>query len=195
MRRTALQPLGVYAVKTAHRAATPALLVDDRLWDLTPTADGPAFTLAPEDAVWGGKLNSSTGARRGVLVIQVTPAVAYAASFKADAVVARMGTLAKKRDVRKLSGLRRPDALQQTIAAVVPALPEQLMMNVVNPLSIVRTWEPEKQYRCPGCEAPVVLDAADRVRSHETPQGGSCTAIGDFVPHEQRIERLITTAS
>lgn len=195
MRRTALQPLDVYAIRTTRRAAIPALLVDDRLWDLTPTADGPAFALAPEDAVWGGKLNSNTGARRGVLVIQATPAAAYAADFKAEAAVARMGTLAKKRDVRKLSGLRRPDALQQTLAAVIPVLPDQLMMNVVSPLSVVRTWEPEKQYRCLGCEAPIVLDAANRIRSHETPEGGSCAAIGDFVPHEQRIERLITSAS
>lgn len=199
MRLSELKLRELYATKAASRAAIrrstgPALLLDTRLWELTPGPEGPSFFLAPADASSrSGVQDNSTGARRGMLVIQASPAAAYTKGFDEQAVADELGALGQQKDLGKLTRLVRRDAIDRVVGELRAGLPQALILNVIPLQAIVDPWQAAKKYRCPGsgCSAEVGLDAADRVRPHENDAGERCTASDVHMPAQARKASLI----
>jgi hypothetical protein len=200
MRLSELKPRELYATKAASRTAArrstgPALLLDTRLWELTPGSEGASFSLAPADASSrSGVQDSSTGARRGMLVIQASPASAYTKGFDEQAVADELAAIGQQKDIEKLTRLVRRDAIDRVLGDLRENLSPTLILNVTPLQALVDPWQAAKKYRCPEaatCSAEVSLDAADRVRPHENDQGERCAASLTHMSAKAREASLI----
>jgi hypothetical protein len=199
MRLSELKPRELYATKAPSRTAVrrstgPALLLDTRLWELTPGPEGPSFFLAPADAPSrSGVQDNSTGARRGMLVIQASPAVAYTKGFDEQAVAEELTVIGQRKDLDKLTRLVRRDAIDRALGELRAGLPKTLILNVTPLQALVDPWQAAKKYHCPGsgCSAQVGLDAADRIRPHENDAGERCVASDEHMSAQARKASLI----
>jgi hypothetical protein len=198
MRLSDLNPRELYATKAqrqeiARRSTGPALLLDTRLWDLTPGPGGSTFMLAPPDAPRSEMLNRDTGARRGMLVVQASPVAAFTKGFDEQAVAEELAAIGQQKVIEKLSLLVRRDAIERVLGELREALPPTLIINVVLLDSLVHHWEAATKYRCPEptCDAEVGLDAADRVRPHENGRGARCSASTLYMTAKAQKANLI----
>ncbi|QDN94983.1 hypothetical protein FNV58_01225 (plasmid) [Streptomyces sp. RLB1-9] len=199
MRLSELKPRELYATKAASRTAArrstgPALLLDTRLWELNPGPAGTSFFLAPADAQSrSGVQDSSTGARRGMLVIQASPAAAFTKGFDEQAVAEELAVIGQQKDIEKLARLVRRDAIDRVLGDLRENLPASLILNVTPLQALVDPWQAAKKYRCTeaACSAEVSLDAADRVRPHENDQGDRCAASLTHMSAKVRETNLI----
>ncbi|MEU9405559.1 hypothetical protein AB0E08_07630 [Streptomyces sp. NPDC048281] len=200
MRLSKLKLRELYATKAASRSATrrstgPALLLDTRLWELTPGPEGPAFFLAPADAPSrSGVQDSSTGGRRGMLVIQVSSTAAYAKDFDEQAAADELAAVGRTKGIEELNGLVERDDIERALGELRERLPAALVLNVTPLQALVDPWQAAKKYRCPGsgCTSEVGLDSADRVRPHENDGGGRCEASMAHMSAKAREDSLIT---
>lgn len=198
MRLSDLHPRELYATKAqrqemARRSTGPALLLDTRLWDLVPGSGGTTFTLAPPDAPRSEMLDRGTGARRGLLVIQASPAAVFTKGFDEQDVAKELSAIGRKKGGGKLARLLRRDAIEHVLDELRNSLPPTLIINVVLLDSLVHYWQAATKYRCPEptCGAEVDLDAADRVRPHENGQGERCSASAVYMTVKAQKANLI----
>jgi hypothetical protein len=199
MRLSDLAPRELYATKAQRQSAAlrstgPALLLDTRLWDLTPGPGGSTFMLAPPDSPRSGMLNRDTGARRGMLVVQAAPAAVYSKGFEEKAVAKELAAIGQRPDIEKLTRLVRRDAIERVLGELCGDLPSTLIVNVVLLDSIVSFWEFAPKYRCPGasCDAEVSLDGAIRVPPHNNSQGERCSASSLYMTSKEQTANRIT---
>lgn len=189
MRKSDLQKLKLYVVNpmtrsVARRSAGPALLLDTRWWDLSPGADGPSFALAPEDAPRSTVLDADgRGARRGLLVVQANPTMAYASDFDATAVAEQLTALAEEGPLQEVSRLDRSGDPQPALDALRQILPAGLILNVVLLSGLQQPWGSESTVTCPACRTEADLDSAGRLRPHQGKDGQRCT------PHTYRCPK------
>jgi hypothetical protein len=192
MRLSELKSRELYATKASSRTAVrrstgPALLLDTRLWELTPGPAGASFSLAPTDAPSrSGVQDSNTGARRGMLAVQASPAAVFTKGFDEQAAADELKALGQQKGLDKLARLVRRDAIDRVLGELRAGLPETLILNVVSLQALVDPWQDAKKYRCPGCGAEVGLDAADRVRTHEDDEGERCAVSLTYMSAEER---------
>ncbi|MGA5598364.1 hypothetical protein ACPCSE_29440 [Streptomyces cellulosae] len=195
MRMRDLEPLMRYATKGMKRSSRlpsgPALLLDMRLWDLVPGVGGPSFSLAPE-GTRQGVLNEDTGARRGLLVVQVTPATVFAPGYDPSQAADLLEDVAEQPEAQTLASLLDPEDLDNALARLRGSLPDSLTLTVLFLESFVEPLGHSKRYRCPGCGKPVALDSADRIRAHTAKDGATCSVTHTYMPSEERQALLIT---
>jgi hypothetical protein len=182
MRLSKLKPRELYATKAVSRSITrrstgPALLLDTRLWERTPGPDGPSFSLAPQDAPSrSGAQDGTSGARRGVLVIQATPAAVYDKDFDEEGLARQLAEIGHRAGIEKLTTLEEQDAVDRVLGKLRRSLPETLIVNVAPLQALVDPWGQGKQRQCRICGQPAGIDGAGRLRPHPDKEGNRCPA-------------------